>query len=48
MKFLKLDEELENTVLERLPLDLECIIMCEGKKTRAAGDFELNISPEAK
>lgn len=48
MKFLKLDEELENTVLERLPLDLECIIMCEGKKNRAAGDFELNISPEAK
>lgn len=47
MKFLKL-EELKNIVLERLPLDLKCIIMCEGGKNRAAGDFERNIFPEAK
>lgn len=32
MKFLKLDEELDNIVLERHPLDLKCIIMCEGGK----------------
>lgn len=32
MKFLKLDEELENIVLKCLPLDLKCIIMCEGGK----------------
>lgn len=47
LKFLKL-EELKNIVLERLPLDLKCIIMCEGGKNRDAGDFERNIFPEAK
>lgn len=47
MKFLKLYEELENTALECLSLDLKCILMGGGR--RATVDFrELDIFPKPK
>lgn len=39
MKFLKLNEQLENIVLDCLSSDLKCIIPCRGEKSKVALDF---------
>lgn len=39
MKFLKLNEQLENIVLDCLSSDLKCIIPRRGEKSKVALDF---------